>query len=166
MRPTFPAAALAALIALPAAAEPVIEIRDAYARASNTMAGAAFMVIENTGTSPDRLVAAASDSAARVELHTHVMDGDVMRMIHVEEGFEIPAGDSVLLERGGKHVMFMGLSAPFEDGAGLEVTLTFETAGEIVVEVPVDQERMPAEMGHDTMDHGTMDHGHADHGGS
>lgn len=159
MRPMLSVAALAALIAAPALAEPVIEIHDPYARASNTMAGAAFMVIENSGTTPDRLVAATSDASARVELHTHVVDGDVMRMVHVEEGFAIPAGDTVLLERGGRHVMFMGLNAPFETGDAVTVTLTFETSGDVVVDIPVDQERMPEDMGHGAMDHGAMDHG-------
>jgi hypothetical protein len=154
-------AALAAVLASPARAEPVIEIHDPYARASNTMAGAAFMVVYNTGTTPDRLVAATSEAAARVELHTHVMDGDLMRMVHVEEGFEIPAGDRTILERGGRHVMFMGLTEPFTDGGTVTVTLTFETAGDVTVDIPVDQERMP-----DAMDHGAMDHGmgHGDGG--
>lgn len=136
-------AAAAACLALPALAADAIAVRDAYARASSPAAqsGAAFMAIENAGDADDRLVAASSDIAARVELHTHVMEDDVMRMVHVEEGFEIPAGETVLLERGGKHVMFMGLTAPMEQGGTVEVTLTFEEAGDVTVEIPVDLAR-------------------------
>ena len=136
-------AAAAACLALPALAADPIAVRDAFARASSPAAksGAAFMAIENTGGTDDRLVAASSDIAARVELHTHIMEDDVMRMVHVEEGFEIPAGETVLLERGGKHVMFMGLAAPMEQGARVEVTLTFEEAGDVTVEIPVDLTR-------------------------
>ena len=131
------------VLALPAFAADTIAVRDAYARASSPAAksGAAFMAIENTGGTDDRLVAASSDIAARVELHTHIMEDDVMRMVHVEEGFEIPAGETVRLERGGKHVMFMGLAAPMEQGARVEVTLTFEEAGDVTVEIPVDLTR-------------------------
>lgn len=139
---TLTLGALAALTALPAFAE--ITINDAYARASgmHAKAGAAFMVITNTGDSDDRLIAATSDAAMRVELHTHKDMGDgVMKMIEVEEGFAIPAGGEHALARGGDHVMFMGLTAPFEDGKMLSVTLEFEKAGTMTVEIPVDLNR-------------------------
>lgn len=127
------------LAALPAVAE--ITVEDGYARASNRMAGAAFMVIRNDGEA-DRLVDVRSDAAERVELHTHAESGDgVMKMRHVEDGFAIPAQGSHALERGGDHVMFMGLTAPFEQGDTIPVTLVFEEAGEIEVELPVDLER-------------------------
>ncbi|MBY6048035.1 copper chaperone PCu(A)C [Vannielia litorea] len=146
---------LAALVvASPAFAE--IKIVDAYARAASPSAksGAAFMEIINTGAEDDRLIAAASEVAARVELHTHKDMGDgVMKMMEVEEGFAVPAGGHHMLARGGDHVMMMGLTGPLEQGATVTVTLTFEQAGEMVVEIPVDNERMPG-----AMDHGEMDH--------
>ena len=74
------------------------------------------MQITNTGDADDRLVAAASDVAERVELHTHIMDGDVMRMVEVEEGFAVTAGETIALERGGMHVMFLGLTRVLEAG--------------------------------------------------
>ena len=135
-----------ALAALPAAAMDGIAIKDAYARSSGMMAasGAAFMVIENHGDTDDRLIGADSPVAERTELHTHREDDmGVMRMIHVEEGFAIPAGAAVALARGGRHVMFLGLDAPFEDGQTVPLTLEFEVHGEIEVEVPVDLARMP-----------------------
>src|SRR6056297_1618620 len=91
---SFIIAAATAAFALPALAGDIshITIDDAYARASNTMAGAAFMSITNTSDTDDRLVAVASDVAERVELHTHLEDANgVMRMIEVEDGFAIPA---------------------------------------------------------------------------
>lgn len=132
-----------------AAAE--VKIDDAYARSSNPMAGAAFMVIHNLGDTDDRLIGVRSDAAARTELHTHIQsDNGVMQMIHIEEGLGLPAGGDLLLQRGSDHVMFMGLTAPFEDGATIPITLIFETAGEIEVDVIVDQTRMPMP----DMDHG------------
>ncbi|MCT8161513.1 copper chaperone PCu(A)C [Pseudoruegeria sp. SHC-113] len=151
---TLLAASTAVLLAVPAfAADATIEVRDAYARAAGATAkaGAAFMEIANTGEAADRLIDARSDAAAKVELHTHKDMGDgVMKMMHVEEGFEVPAGGMVMLERGGNHVMFMGLTAPFEQGKMLDVTLVFENAGEIAVQIPVDNEREAA--------HGTHKH--------
>lgn len=129
----------------PAFAGEAITVEDAYARASTPTAksGAAFMQITNTGSTDDRLVAASSEIASRVELHTHRMDGDVMRMVHVEEGFALPAGETLLLERGGMHVMFMGLNRSLAHGDRVTVTLTFEEAGDVELEIPVDLERMP-----------------------
>lgn len=139
-KPLFAGALLAALSTPLFAAD--ITVDDAYARAANTRAGAAFLVIHNTGDEPDRLVEVRADVAQRVELHTHKDNGEgVMRMMHVPEGFEIPAGGEHALERGGDHVMFMGLTAPFEQGDTIPLTLVFEQAGEITVDVPIDLER-------------------------
>ncbi|QDC09062.1 copper chaperone PCu(A)C [Oceanicola sp. D3] len=146
---------LAALMAAsPAVAD--IKVMDAYARSASPTAksGAAFMEIMNTGEADDRLIAAASDAAARVELHTHKDMGEgVMRMMEVEEGFALPAGGAHALARGGDHVMLMGLTAPLEQGSTISVTLTFEQAGEMVVEIPVDNERKPEAMDHSKMGH-------------
>ncbi|SLN39596.1 hypothetical protein PSA7680_01955 [Pseudoruegeria aquimaris] len=142
---SFLAASAAALLALPAfAADATIEVRDAYARAAGVTAkaGAAFMEIVNTGSQDDRLIDVKSDAAAKVEIHTHKDMGDgVMKMVHVEEGLPVPAGGMAVLKRGGDHVMFMGLTAPFEQGKTLDVTLVFEHAGEMDVTIPVDNER-------------------------
>lgn len=146
-------AALAASFAMPAFAESEISIQDPYARAAgaNAMAGAAFFGIMNAGDEDDRLIGAASNIAKRVELHTHIEgDNGVMQMVHVEEGFVVPAGAMHTLKRGGDHVMFMGLNDTMEQGDMVTVTLTFEKAGDVTVEIPVDLERMP-EMGHGAM---------------
>lgn len=143
-----------------------IEVREPYARSSGpaAKAGAAFMMIENTGDSADRLIGASADIAKRVELHTHVADANgVMKMREVEGGIELPAGAMVALKRGGLHVMFMGLTGPMVQGESFPLTLTFEQAGEVVIEVPVDLERKPGAMSHGKMDHGHKDHGKMDH---
>jgi len=141
---TFLAAACALVIAAPVHAD--IVILDSYARSSGPMAkaGAAFMVIENTGAEDDRLIAVASDKAKRVELHTHKEMGDgIMKMMEVEDGFAVPAGGMHHLARGGDHVMFMGLTSPMVQDETFTLTLTFEQAGDIVVSIPVDLDRKP-----------------------
>lgn len=118
--------------------------------------GAAFMRLENPGTTDDRLVGAASDIAARVELHTHSEDSaGVMRMLEVEDGFPIPAGGAHMLERGGDHVMFLGLTRVPEEGESVALTLTFESGAEIALEIPVGAPAGAPDHGHS---HG---HGHS-----
>ena len=161
-------AALAAALSLcapVALAHDGVHVHDPYARsAAGAASGAAFMVIDNHGAADDRLIAARSDIAARVELHTHEQDAQgVMRMIHVEEGFVIPAGGEIALERGGKHVMFLGLHQPLETGDVVPLTLVFENEGEVMLEVVVDNERSPDHHGHDHGHGHDHSHGH-DHG--
>ncbi|SFK03443.1 copper chaperone PCu(A)C [Celeribacter neptunius] len=137
----------ACAFALPAFAD--ITIVDPYARSSGAMAraGAAFFIIENTGDEDDQLIDAKSDISKITELHTHKDMGDgVMKMLHVPEGFTIPANGSHALARGGDHVMFMGLLKPMNQGDTVTVTLTFEKAGDITVEIPVDLERQDSAM--------------------
>lgn len=102
------------------------------------------MGLLNETDTEDRLIDARSEVAARVEIHTHVEDANgVMRMIKVEDGIRIPAGGMALLERGGDHVMLMGLTAPLAQGDEIDVTLIFEQAGEMTVTIPVDLTRKP-----------------------
>ncbi|WP_306153754.1 copper chaperone PCu(A)C [Roseovarius sp. MMSF_3281] len=132
-----------------------ITVDDAYARSAAVSAktGAAFMMIHNHGNTDDRLIGVASPAADLVQLHTHKEGANgVMKMMHVEEGFALPADGMIKMQRGGQHVMFMGITQPFEQGAMIPLTLTFETAGEMEIEVPVDLERQPMH-GHD---HGQM----------
>lgn len=151
-------AALLALALAPAAvAHDGLHVVDPYARVSgpSAVSGAAFMVIENSGPA-DRLLSATSDVAERVELHTHKADSNgVMQMLHVPEGFAIPANGAYTLQRGGDHVMFLGLTRSLAHGDTVRVTLTFEKAGSMDVNIPVDLERKPA--------HGAA-MGHAGHG--
>jgi len=154
--------ALAVVFALPAGAQ-TITISDAYARAASASAisGAAFFVIENTAAEADQLVSASSMIAERTELHTHIADANgVMQMVHVPEGFAVPAAGTHALARGGDHVMFLGLKQPLNHGDMVDVTLTFAKAGDVVVQIPVDLERgAPAGgMGHGAMA-GGMGHG-------
>lgn len=141
-----------------------IEIHDAYAISAmpGAMTGAAFMVIHNHGGPPDRLTGVRSDAAARVELHTHIQNADgVMQMVHVEEGFPLISEGEIVMERGGNHIMFMGLTQPFTPGETVSVTLEFETADDMTITIPIGEPQMDGSMDHGTMDHGTMDHGAA-----
>lgn len=153
-------AAVFSVAAAPIAFAGDITVKDPYLRVSGALAktAAAFMIIENAGPE-DRLIGAHSDLSARVELHTHQQDANgVMKMLHVQDGFAIPAGGSHALMRGSDHVMFLGLNAVPAEGEAITLVLTFEKAGDVTVEVPVDNARVPAAAG---MDHGKMTHGAA-----
>ena len=130
---------LAVVIPFIASAENIL-VNDAYVRASSKMAksAAAFMDIKNTSSQDDRLLDVKSKVAKRVELHTHIKSDDgVMKMRRVDDGFLISGNDTLRLERGGNHIMFMGLSQPFVNGESISITLFFESAGPLDLEIPI-----------------------------
>ncbi|MFQ5622829.1 MAG: copper chaperone PCu(A)C [Paracoccaceae bacterium] len=118
-----------------------IEISGAYARASSPAAksAGAFMEITNASGKPDRLLAVRTDAARMAQIHENLIDaGGVASMHQLEGGIELRPGATIRLQRGGDHIMLMGLAAPLKDGDAVPLTLVFENAGEVTVEVPVD----------------------------
>ena len=104
----------------------------------SAMAGGGFLKLTNKGTAPDRLIAVRSAAAGKAEIHEMKMDGNIMRMRELEKGLEIPAGATVTLAPGGYHLMLMELKAPLLKDARVPVTLVFEKAGSIDVELTVE----------------------------
>lgn len=125
-------------------ADEPFKVENAYARSvgASAMAGAAYLQITNQSGQDDVLVAAKADASAMTELHTHIESGDgVMMMRQIKGGIPLAAGETVVMQRGGDHVMMMGLNGGLKNGAMVQITLTFEKAGDVVVEVPVDNNR-------------------------
>lgn len=121
-----------------------IMISDAYARSSGPLAkaAAAYMRIMNHSNRSDRLIGVQSDIAKKTELHMHLKDDNgVVTMIRIDEGIKIGSMKEHSLVRGGQHIMFMGLKEPFETGKIIPVTLLFEKAGQVGIEIVVDQDR-------------------------
>ena len=151
-----------------------ITITDPWARnAPKTAgAGAAYMVITNTGSAADVLVGARSDVAKAVEVHETYEIASEMPMaseMPAESGgmggmespmasampaesmgtgtgmmgmrkidkLDIPAGGKVELKPGGYHIMLIELTRELKAGDKVEITLTFEKAGDVKVTAEV-----------------------------
>lgn len=124
--------------------DPSLVIEDAFARANgaSAKAGAVFLTLKNRGDDADRLIAVQTGSATTAELHTHVEDADgVMQMRPVEGGLEIPAQGTLILKRGGDHIMLMGLTRPLNQGDQVKLILNFEKSGPVTVDILVDLNR-------------------------
>lgn len=115
-----------------------IEITTPWARATpgRVPNGAAYLTLRNRGRTADRLVGVASPAAGRLEVHTHIREGGVMRMRKVS-AVDLPPGATVTFKPGGYHVMLMGLKAPLKEGGRFPMTLRFEKAGSREVTVKV-----------------------------
>lgn len=147
---------ITALAAGPAAAQTTIEVVHPWVRPTiPNRPAAVYLGIHNLGDAADRLVGARATRAEKAELHKSEEKDGMMTMTPVE-AVEIPAGGMAHLGPGGLHLMLFGIDPPLKDGETLGVTLEFERAGEIEVQVPVAREA-PA---------GVQDDGHGhDHGG-
>ena len=122
--------------ASPALAEESVRVSDAWARATilESRPGAAYLTIESSAA--DRLLGVTTPVAGHVMIHAVEKDGDVSRMKHIET-LELPAGEQVTHAPGGMHLMLMGLQDKLSEGTAFPMTLNFEKAGEITVDVSV-----------------------------
>jgi copper(I)-binding protein len=116
-----------------------LTISGAFARATlpNAPVGGGFLTITNNGKEADKLVSITSPASADVQIHEMKMEGEVMKMRELSDGVDIPAGGTVALMPGGMHLMFMKPTKPFVVGQTVPLTLTFQNAGSITLELPV-----------------------------
>lgn len=157
---TAAALAIAALAASTAALAGGVKhgslvIKNAWTRATppGSKVGAGYVTITNTGRAPDRLIAAKTEIAGRVEIHEMKMINGVMKMRALPNGVAVAPGATEQLKPGGNHIMFMALKRAIKQGETLSVTLTFEKAGDVKVMLPA------SKIGAKMMDHGKMSHG-------
>ena len=135
--------ALAAVCAGSASAQEIkagdLVLGHAWARATpgGAQIGGGYLIIENKGTAPDKLLGGSSPAAAEVEVHEMAMRKDVMTMRPVIGGLSILPGQTVTFAPGGYHLMLMELKAPLKKGDKIPVTLIFEKAGKVDITLDV-----------------------------
>jgi copper(I)-binding protein len=133
----------AAVLTTPVRAEDVkagdLVITQAWSRAtpSGAKVGGGYLTIENKGATPDKLISATADVAAKVEVHEMAMNNGTMTMRPLENGVTIDPGKTVKLAPGGLHLMMMDLKNPLKQGDKVPVTLQFEKAGKVAVTLGV-----------------------------
>ncbi len=130
-------------VSLHLAAEGGLSVTDPYARAvpPGQTNSAAFMGIENRSDAPRALVDAQSSASEVVELHTHLHEDGMMKMRRVER-IDLPAGETVLLEPGGLHLMLIGLTQDLKPGDELDMTLIYDDESRQQIKVPVQQTKV------------------------
>lgn len=97
-----------------------------------------FMVIRNSGNQNDRLIQAETAIAPKVELHSMEIRNGQMVMVPVPS-IEIPKGQETILKSGSYHIMLFGASRELKVGDAISMTLKFEQAGSVPVQVVVRQ---------------------------
>jgi copper(I)-binding protein len=134
----FPATAMAQSVA----------VSDAWARATTSTArvGGVFLTMKASG-GEDRVVSAASPVAEKIELHETIRDGAVMRMREVPR-LMVSADAPTVLKPGSYHIMLIGLKRPLNRGESFPLTISFEKAPAVTVQVTVQAAGASAASGH------------------
>lgn len=101
--------------------------------------GVAYLTIQQRGNQADQLLSASTPRAERVQLHQSAEAGGMMTMTHKELPVTIAAGGELALQPGGYHLMLMGLSSPLKRDERIPLTLIFEKAGKVEVELTVEE---------------------------
>ena len=145
-----------AISAAPALAEDVkagdLVISQPWSRATPGGAKVAggYLVIENKGTAPDRLIGGSAEIAGKFEIHEMAVENGVMKMRMLDKGLAIDPGKTVKFAPGGYHLMLQELKGPFKQGDKVPVTLQFEKAGKVAVTLDVQGvgAQAPGDAGH------------------
>ncbi len=116
---------------------------------------AAYFIVHNKGASADRLVSVATPAAGKAEMHEHIDQNGLMKMQQVQF-VTVPAGGEATFAPMAYHVMLFNLKQPLKDGERFPLTLTFEKAGEVAVQVAVQKDAPPAQ--HDMSKHDMPEH--------
>ncbi len=101
--------------------------------------GAVYLEIINSTDQGDGLIGASSDVANMTQIHLSKMDAEGTMTMEQQDLVGIPANEVVELAPGGLHVMLMNLVKDLNVGDKFELTLEFQRAGDVVVEVEVKQ---------------------------
>lgn len=120
------------------AASSAFTFSDVWSRAMppNAPTGAVYFTLQNPGDQQDRLLAARTPRAERAELHSHAQQGELMRMQKVES-VSVPAKGTLQFKPGGHHLMLFRMTEPLRAGDRFPLTLQFEKAGELTLEVRI-----------------------------
>ncbi|WP_437883009.1 copper chaperone PCu(A)C [Pseudomonas sp. LRF_L74] len=106
----------------------------------------AYFTVHNKGDSADRLLGADTPVAEKAELHEHIHKDGLMKMQHVQ-AVDVPAGGEAVFAPMGYHVMLFGPKQALKEGDRFPLTLHFEKAGDVKVEVAV-QKNEPEQHEH------------------
>ena len=130
------AAALVSMLAACTPNTPPIAVSEARAAATppGASVGAAYLTIE--AAQADRLLGAHTPIAARVEMHISSEADGMMRMRRID-GLALEPGVAQVLAPQGTHFMLIDLQSPLVAGANFPLTLQFERAGEMAIDVRV-----------------------------
>ena len=108
-------------------------------------AAGVFMTIKNASDQADRLIRVESPAARAVEIHRTKIAGDMATMERID-ALDVPANGEAVLKPGGLHIMLIDPKGQVKTGGTVPLTLVFEKAGQMALDVPVKKMEGPGHM--------------------
>lgn len=117
-----------------------LQISRPWARteSADALVGAGFFTIANPDDAHDRLLGASSPKAGKIEIQAIKVVGPGIRMKSVEGGLRVPKLTTLVLKPRGYHLLMSDLPAPWAIGSKVPVSLEFEKAGRVAIELLVE----------------------------
>ncbi len=112
-----------------------IEVSNSFVKITppNMKQTAIFMDIKNNSDKEISLIDANTSLSSVTELHTHIKDGEMMKMIKVPD-IKIPAHDEANLKPGGLHIMVFDLNSSVDENTTANVWLKFDNNETMLIE--------------------------------
>lgn len=120
-------ACFVAMLAVTQAYADEVKVTKAWTRATAPGQDSASVQMTIISKKDAALVGVASGSAQSGEIHSMVMEGDMMKM-RALESLPLPAKTPVTLGADGNHLMLIGLKSPLKAGHKLPFALTVKFA--------------------------------------
>ncbi len=115
-----------------------LTVKDAWARSAlQGNPTAIYFIIDNPTDQEDVLLTASTDVSMMTELHMSSMDASGVMKMTPQENVPVPSKSNVEFKQGGLHVMLMNIKKDLKPGDSVKLTLNFEKAGQIIMDVPV-----------------------------
>lgn len=112
-----------------------IEVSNSFVKITppNMKQTAIFMDIKNNSDKEISLIDANTSLSSITELHTHIKDGEMMKMIKVSD-IKIPAHGEANLKPGGLHIMVFDLNSSVDENTTANVWLKFDNNETMLIE--------------------------------
>jgi copper(I)-binding protein len=109
-----------------------LEIVHPWCVETNAATSAVYMVVRNSARQGDRLVRASTLIAEKTELQAPPG-------VTAKAAFDVKPRGELILKRGASHILLTGLKKPLGAYDSFVMTLVFERAGKVEVEVQVEE---------------------------
>lgn len=122
------------LILSPLQADKILSFDNAFMILTPAKSGGVFGELVNHSDKDIRIIGAQSPHAKKIELHTHKKQGNVMKMMRIDD-IIVPANSRKKLVRGGIHIMVMGVDEALNFDDMIEITIMMDNGHRVTQDV-------------------------------
>ena len=132
-------------------ADEMLHWKDAWVRSMppGAQVSAAYGMLMNHGDKTVTLAAVSSEMSGTAEMHEVIADGDQRRMAQLTS-IDIAPHETLIFEPGGRHIMFLDITAPPVEGETVEICAISVAGTRACSQAPVRRQAAAAQDTHDS----------------